>query len=367
MPTDDPADLVRPFPYLDFARRELVGWQGPNNLGLSGVHAANSPAAEALGVPTTPDYTDSWRTYRAAVADRHGLAPEQVHPSAGTSHANFAACLGLARGGRMAVEQPAYEALPGIAAAIGATLTRFERDADNGWCLDAPSLRAAAKGADLIVVSDLHNPTGKRLTEQDFALLQEIADAEDARVLVDEVYAAFDIERTIATAALRDPRFLATNSTTKVWGFGDLRAGWILGPVADIERIAAWDDLVNPMLVGSSLLAAAGVLRSDAAYLDSVRTRANARRDEVDAWVAGTPGVSWIRPDGGITGLLRIGDGAETDQGDRLAHAASHQGVRIVPGSFFQRPAWARLSFDVAPDELAQALAALAQTLGGLA
>ena len=357
MPTDDPAASERPFPYLDFARRELLGWDSPENLGMSGVLLADETA---LGVEPAPPNPPTAARLREVIAGKYGLTPDHVHLCSGTSHANFAACLGLARDGRMAVERPAYEALPGIARAIGAACTRFERRPEAGWRIDEASLRDAAKDADLIVVSDLHNPSGRRLTDAEFALLESVATQEDAWVLVDEVYAAFDTVRSHPTAAARHPRFVTTNSLTKAWGFGDLRAGWILAAPEVARRIATWDDLVNPMLPSTCLRDASQVLSNDDGHLRTIRDRADARRDIVDAWIAATPGVSWVRPDAGITGLIRVGEGPEADQGERLAAAAAADGVRVVPGSFFQRPAWIRISYDLEPEVLERALAVLA-------
>ena len=351
MPTDPEA--ARPFPYMDFARRQLMVWGGAQNLGLSGVAP---PQGNPFDLPAWPPYPEAHAAYRQAVGDRFGVAPACVYPAAGTSHANFVVLLGLARGGRVAVERPAYEALPAVATAVGAEVTRFDRRPEDGWALDAASVREAAIGADLLVVSDLHNPTGRRVTEDEYTLLLDVAAQEDALLLVDEVYAPFDAPRRLPTAHRRSPRVLATNSLTKAWGFGDLRAGWILGSPEHLERVAAYDDLVNPMLPSVCLDAATRVLANDTTYLQETRDRAAARRDQVNAWVRATPGVSWVLPDAGITGFVRIDGGDEAHQGDVVAERAAARGVRTVPGSFFQRPAWLRLSFDLPAPALDEAL-----------
>lgn len=359
MPTDDAAAPTRPFPYLDFARDHLA-FDPAHHLGLSGVRTPDEATCATLGVPPLPVNAQATAELRAALTARYGVPAEEIHLAAGTSHANFAAYLALARGGRVAVEQPAYQALRAIPALLDIETTRFARDPQRGWALDEASLRTAARGCDLIVVTDLHNPTGRRLDEAAFALLADVAEQEDALVLVDEVYAAFDVPRTHGTARHRGPRFVTTNSLTKVWGLGELRAGWIFAEPEHVERIAALDDLVHPMLPSVCLMAGARALAADEAHLADVRARARAGSDLVDAWVT-AHGLSWARPHAGISGLVRIGAG---DAGDRLAaHAESAHGVHVVPGSFFEAPEYVRVSFDLPAPQLQAALDVLAQAL----
>jgi aspartate/methionine/tyrosine aminotransferase len=84
----------------------------------------------------------------------------------------------------------------------------------------------------------------------------------------------------------------------------------------------------------------------------------------VDAWVRDRKDVWWVPPDAGFTGFVRLGTPARPLDGDRVARALfERHRVRIVPGSFFQAPAWLRLSYLLEEADLEAALAALGETL----
>jgi len=353
-----------PFPYMRWAKRHLQAAWGPSNLGMSGVPPPDAGAQEAWGQPPAFEVGAPRRALKQALAARYGIEPDGIHTTAGTSHANFIVYLALARGGRVAAEAPAYEALHRLTPAVGASLDLVQRDPRRDWRIDPASLAAAIHpDTDLLVVSDLHNPSGKRLHPDDLDLLIGAAERHDALLLVDEVYADFDPDRR-PTAARRHPRVLATNSLTKVHGLGALRCGWILASPDVIRRIEAWDDLVHPEQPPAMLAAAAAYLPHAEERAAGIRAQAAQRSDQVDAWVANTPGVSWTRPDGGVTAFLRLGDVQAPGDGDRVsARLFEKHAVRIVPGSFFQSPDWLRLSYLLAEEDLAAALAALADVL----
>ena len=355
MPSDDRRPQV-PFAYMRYAKRRL-GFDKPMNLGMSGVRPPGVALLGDLGLRPLEGATTGRAAFVEALAQRHGVAPDQVHPAVGTSHANFLLALALARGGRLLVEEPGYEAFRAVAPAVGATVGTLPRRPDRGWAFDPEALRAAQREpADLVFVSDLHNPSGRRLEDADFEALAHLADATGAHVVVDEVYADFDPEPR-PSAVHRHPRFLASSSLTKVHGLGDLRAGWILGPAEVVARLDAWDDVVSPAHSGLLLHEAARYLPRAAERAAVARDRAAFRIAQVQRWIDATPHVSWVPPDGGITGFVRVGEGEERDQGDRLAaQAEARHGVLLVPGSYFQRPAWVRLSFDLPEEVLAPAL-----------
>ena len=361
-----PGDERVPFPYMRWAKRHLTSYE-PSNLGMSGV-----PSVSAADLPY-PDDVPYWAPEGErgdpelcrAIATRYGVDPEGVMLSAGTSLANFLVYLVEARGGHVAVETPAYESLLRTPEAVGATVAAFRRDEARGWRIDPASLEVAARaGTRLLVVTDLHNPTGARLHRDDLALLLDHAKRRDAAVLVDEIY--LDLATAPArTAALADPRVIVTNSLTKAHGLGGLRVGWILAHPDRIARIAAWNDLVCPAHPVPSIVLAKRYLPQADRFLARTRSQAAARLAQTDAWVRSRRDVSWVAPAGGISGFLRLPPGLS---GDVLAeHAMKARGVRVIPGSFFQSPGHVRVSYGLAEGDLARALESLGHALDDLA
>src|SRR5205814_5422313 len=94
----------------------------------------------------------------------------------------------------------------------------------------------------LIVITNLHNPSGALAEDADLRVLGELAQRVNARVLVDEVYlyAAVPPRRSAVHLA---PEFVITNSLTKVYGLSGIRCGWILAEPELAERMWRLNDL----------------------------------------------------------------------------------------------------------------------------
>ena len=108
----------------------------------------------------------------------------------GTSGANFLVFVALLQGGGdVLVEQPGYDPLMGAAAVLGARVTRFERRFEDGYRLDPDAVRRAiTPRTRLVVITNLHNPSGVLASDEDLDEVGRIADGVGAKVLVDEVY-----------------------------------------------------------------------------------------------------------------------------------------------------------------------------------
>ena len=358
------ADDAAPFPYMRWAKAHLHPFD-PRSLGLSGLPRPAHGVLEGIADPFLEGRVDPRPALRAALAERYGLpGPECVHPALGTSHANFLAYLAFARGGRVAAETPAYEALHRLGAAVGAEVRPFRRRAESGWRIDPDALAVAvADGVDLIAVTDLHNPSGARLDPADLDLLVETAEREDAVVLVDEVYLDLDpLDRP--SAATRHARVVVTNSLTKSHGLWDLRVGWMLGQPERIVEVARWDDLVCPSQPLFPARQALAYLPQAREHLLANRARSTVVTDRVDAWVTARDDVWWTKPDGAFTGFVRLGTPDRPLDGDEVARdTLAASGVHVVPGSFFQSPNWLRLSYMLSDAELDVALGALGEAL----
>ena len=110
--------------------------------------------------------------------------------------------------------------------------------------------KAVTNKTRLIVISNLHNPSGALIPAQTLTAIGEIAQRVGAHVLVDEVYLemlfdgdapfSFPIGESLAAA---DNPFIVTSSLTKAYGLSGLRCGWILAPSILAQRMWRLNDL----------------------------------------------------------------------------------------------------------------------------
>src|SRR5262245_4153911 len=172
------------------------------------------------------------------IAAHHGVDPDCVVEAAGTSMANHLAMAAvLEPGDEVLIEQPAYGPLLDVANYLGARVKRLPRRFESRFAIDLEELRRAITPATrLIVLTNLHNPSGALLSTDMLLAIGKMAHRAKTRVLVDEVYLemlfgkaapfCFSLGKSIASAG--ENPFIVTSSLTKVYGLSGLRCGWIL-------------------------------------------------------------------------------------------------------------------------------------------
>jgi aspartate/methionine/tyrosine aminotransferase len=302
-------------------------------------------AREALEIGGDND--EGYRPLVEAIARRYGVSPGMVATAPGTSGANFLVFAALVRAGdEVLVEQPGYDPLMGAAALLGARVTGFERRFEDGYRLDPEAVRRGIiPRTKLVVVTNLHNPSGVLASDEDLDEIGRIAEAAGARVLVDEVY--LDSARregaVHAPAGARAPVFVTTSSLTKSYGLSGLRCGWVIASPETAERVRRARDVVD----GSGPFPAErlSVLAFD--RLDALAARARAILDAgrtlILDFLASRPEFAFVPPAGGTVVFPRLQD--TDDATPFVERLARDHDTGIVPGSFFQSPAHVRIAF----------------------
>src|SRR5579864_8421411 len=115
---------------------------------------------------------------------RHTKAPkESVVAAIGTSMANYLAYAGtLEPGDDVLVERPAYESMFLAAQLAGANVVRFQRRFENGFAIDPDEVqRAITPKTRLIVLTNLHNPSGAFVSTETLRAIGKIAEQNGAR------------------------------------------------------------------------------------------------------------------------------------------------------------------------------------------
>jgi len=316
-------------------------------------------------LPDPPDGHD----LRARLAAELDVAPAQVLVTAGASHANVIAAATALTGSRreVLVETPGYEPLSGTPRGLGATVRTFERPAADGFALDPDRVSAALTDETAhVAVTDRHNPSGRRADPVTLEVVAAAARDRGARLLVDEVYAPFDLGPADrpglggGTAAGLEGT-VVTGSVTKFLGLGDLRIGWLVADEGFVER--ARDVVAHvPALAGTSERLAARAFADRAGQVERARRRAVGNAARLAAFVDGRDDL-----DGTVHEACPFAFVAHREaDGDAVAEAAWAAGVLVVPGRFFGLPSRFRLGATADGPTTERGLAALGRVLDAL-
>ncbi|WP_155263111.1 pyridoxal phosphate-dependent aminotransferase [Sphingomonas segetis] len=297
---------------------------------------------------------------REAIAGRYGVPVDQVVAADGTSMANFLAMAALiSPGDEVLIELPTYELLLGAASFLGAEIKRFERKPEDAFRLDPATVEEAMSDRTrLIVITNLHNPSGALASEDELRSIGQLG----ARILVDEVYLDSAVPAPSSAVHL-GPEFVCTNSLTKVYGLSGLRCGWIVAEPELTERMWRLNDLfgVNQAHPAERLACIAferidEVIGGNPDLLARNRHRWNAfaeSRDDLDC----------IPANHGITAFPRW-RGGDTHRLDALLR--ERYDTSVVPGRWFEMPDHFRVGFGVPLDDFEEALGRLGAALDDL-
>jgi aspartate/methionine/tyrosine aminotransferase len=310
----------------------------------------------------SPPGSYGYEELQQRLAKKCGVSSSCVVAATGTSMANYLAMAAvLEAGDEVLIEHPAYEPLLAVARYLGAEIRRFPRSFGNRFQVDPDDVkRATTKKTRLIVLTNLHNPSGARISEETLQEIGEIARDAGARVLVDEVYLEMLFDSRARSAFHLGEHFLATSSLTKAYGLSGLRCGWILASPELAERMWRLNDLfgVIPAHVAEHL----SVMALD--HLERIAKRAKTILEEnrsiFDRFLDCRPQIQAVRPLAGTIVFPRLAHG----DGQAFCHFLREKyEVSVVPGQFFEMPLHFRIGIGGDTENLRRGMERLVEAL----
>ena len=277
---------------------------------------------------------------REQLADQNGVGPDDVLVTPGAASALFCTATALLEpGDHLVVMRSNYATNLETPRAIGADLDIVDLRFEDGWALDVDDVRRRVRPGEtkLISVTAPHNPTGTMLSEADLHELVAISEASGAVLLVDETYADLTHGERLPVAATLSDRAISIASMSKAYGLPGLRVGWALNtdPALQETLLAAKEQVV---ICGPTLEEhiAGQVLADRDRILPPILDEVRARVATVSDWVAGQGLFEWVRPTGGVVGLVRFKDGATVDASEFHRVLLEEHGTYVGRGHWFE-------------------------------
>ena len=299
------------------------------------------------------------------LAKLNGVPPECVVAAAGTSMANHLALAATVEpGDEVLVEHPTYELLVSVLDYLGASVRYFERRMEDGFRIDLEEVEGQiTPRTRLIVITNLHNPSGAFTDEETVRELGDIAKHANSLVLVDEVYFEALFERRPRPALHLGEHFLVTSSLTKAYGLSGLRCGWVLAAPALVQRMWHINDLYGVNAAHPAELLSVIALDN----LDRVTARARqvleTNRRALDAFLASRSDLECYRPEFGTIIFPKLSRG-RVDELYRLL--TEKYETSVVPGKFFDMPQHFRVGIGGDPETTREGLTRLGLALDEL-
>jgi aspartate aminotransferase len=350
--------------YADETERDVIDmvsgnpdWEPPAALREALVEYAESDVAD-FQYPPSEGLSD----LREEIAARRGVRAERVIVTNGAGEANhlsMAGGLATHSGQEIILADPVYPYYSGRAALLDGTVTLIPVT-DNGSLAPETVRDRASEETALIVVNSPNNPTGAVYSPETMRELVDIAEANDALLVSDEVYDHFDYTNEFESAlSIESDHRVVTNSFSKSMAITGFRVGYAILPERLVDAARTRHMLTN---VAGSRPAQHAVYRAlqetDRSYYERNRERLAERistfTDALDA-----AGAEYTRPEGGFYVLARFEEFPGTLSNTK--QLIDEAGVAGMPGEAFGQARDDWLRFALVTPRVEEAAARLAE------
>ncbi len=349
-------------PYMEWAKLHSSATYNLATSGVTGYPLAGLPVRlEDLEINGPNAY--GYQSLQERLARKSGVSPDCVVHADGTSMANHLAMAATFEpGDQVLIEDPAYELLVSTARYLGAEVRTFPRRFEDGFQINPAEIeQRITPHTRLMVITNLHNPSGALTDEQTLRAVGALASRVGARTLVDEVYLETMFDQPTRSAFHLGKEFIITNSLTKGYGLSGLRCGWVLAEPELATRMRHINDLyaATPVYPGELL----SVIALD--NLEKIAARAKAIVETNRARLFGLldahpDELECFRPQFGTVAFPRL---RHRNVDDLCTLLRTKYDTSVVPGSFFGMPQNFRIGLGGDTDMTAAGLERLGRAL----
>jgi aspartate/methionine/tyrosine aminotransferase len=221
------------------------------------------------------------------------------------------------------------------------------------------------------------NPTGAVYPREEVEAIGRWAAEHDVWVVTDEIYEHLtfgDHEFTSMPGVV--PELVGTcvvvNGVAKTYAMTGWRVGWMIGPADIVIAATNLHSHTTSNVANVSQRAALAAVAGDLSAVAEMRAAFERRGHTMHSMLSAIPGVMCIEPQGAfycfpsLTGVLgrEIAGRTPTTTLELCEVLLDEAKVALVPGEAFGAPGYARLSFALGDDELAEGVERIAALLG---
>ncbi len=267
---------------------------------------------------------------------------------------------------------PYWTTYPEAIRLAGGVPVEVVTDETTGYLVSVEQLEAARTDRTkvLLFVSP-SNPTGAVSTPEQVRAIGEWAAAHGLWTVTDEIYEhlVYGGARFESIARHAGEQVVVVNGVAKTYAMTGWRVGWMIGPKDVVSAATNLQSHATSNVANVSQVAALAAVSGDLSAVERMREAFDRRRQSIVAMLSDIPGVVCPQPQGAfyaypsVKGLLgRPLRGRTASTSAELATLILDEAeVAVVPGEAFGTPGYARLSYALGDDDLAEGVGRIAK------
>lgn len=311
--------------------------------------------------PPSNEELDAEARLKEALARTYGVDTDMIALAQGAQHADFLFLMTRLRAGDLAgVENPGFMPIRRQAESLCQVRT-FDRPVGRSYL---PSMEQVdgllRRGAKVLALTNLHNPSGAVLDTDHMAGIVEQAAQRGAAVISDEVYREMAYGPVPKGAYQLGENAVSVSSVTKLNGLRGLRVGWLIGSSEVAQQVEAARIYTSYHLPAISCFYAAEAVSRRDWFRERVLRTARENLPTLKRWVEEDGRVSCRLPDGALMALLHLPPGVDDLE---FSEKLLDRRVAVGPGRYWGAPGTVRVTFSCPRLQLEAGLEAMSALL----
>jgi aspartate/methionine/tyrosine aminotransferase len=285
----------------------------------------------------------------------YGVGSERIALTCGAQNANSLVLMTqLNKEDTIVAEHPIYEPMLKVAEQV-CSLRDLPRTLENQYRPTTDQLNdVLSSGSRMVMITNLHNPSGAALDDVELKAILDVADDKGALVLCDEIYREMCYTQPPKGAFELGENAIISNGMTKLYGLGDLRVGWVIGPEDVARDVELGRMAISSYLPAYSLTVTIQALKRRRWFRERMLSRARENLEVLSDWARVETRVSFMMPEGGLMFLLPLPKGI--DDLEFSEFLLSNHDTAVCPGRYFGVEGQIRVTFSCPPEEFARGL-----------
>ncbi len=271
-------------------------------------------------------------------------------------------------GDEVIVISPYWVSYPPMVSLFGGRPVIVQTEEKDGWKVRPEQIAAAcSEKTKLLIFNNGSNPTGVLYEEQELRDILKVCKEKNILIMSDEVYSGltYDKKDYVSCGAFWDhsDSVVVIQSCSKNFGMTGWRVGIVFAPEEITKKLIT---VQGQSITGTSIIsqwAAVAAIEKAHKITPEINKEMKHRRDVfTDTFNELFPGANLQAPHSAFYSFIPLkAFGTYHDDDVKFCERALEDGnVAMVPGSAFGKPGYVRTSFGAKPEELIDAIKALA-------